>query len=170
MQIHSIVSAETAHSEAAILLKRMMYANLKMKDKWKKVIKGTWIMFSFFLHLAFQTVYWSQTDCQPSSYFCCCWHWLSVHGDIQLWSGKDEVTYLYLLVGWEICDELRLMILFSAVHRYFWGKWSWQDTKCPSSSSAAHCPGQGMIQWGNASVKLWYLRSNWITERGAGHC
>lgn len=49
-------------------------------------------MFWFFLHLAFQTVYWSQTDCQPSSHFCCCWHRLSVHGDIQLWSGTDEVS------------------------------------------------------------------------------
>lgn len=49
-------------------------------------------MFLFFLHLAFQTVYWSQTDCQPSPHLCCCWHRLSVHGDIQLWSGINEVS------------------------------------------------------------------------------
>lgn len=58
-------------------------------------------MLLFFLHLAFQTVYWSQTDCQPSSHFCCCWHRLSVHGDIQLWSGMDEVSN-YILCQAEI--------------------------------------------------------------------
>lgn len=59
-------------------------------------------MLLFFLHLAFQTVYWSQTDCQPSSHFCCCWHRLSVHGDIQLWSGMDEVSN-YILCQAERC-------------------------------------------------------------------